>query len=789
MNVNIAQKEVQLTWNPSEFTYDGAVHQPEAIPEGVLDGDDVIVNISGGAADAGNYTAEAVLGGSLADNYVLTGETEYAFTIQQAASTISLAVAEDLVYNGAAQALVDYVEFEGGTLLFSLDGENWSEDQPTALHAGTYTVYYKVDGGNNYTGTETTSFDIEIAQAVVGIEWGQTEFVYNGSEQAPTAAVTGLFGDDTCTATVTGAETNAGTYTAVASDLSNTDYVLSNDTDTAFTIEQKTVDFTWDETQLVYTGEEIAPNVILNGVLDGDDCTAIVNGAQTEPGTYIAQVTGLNNSNYKLGNGTSQTAFSIYKEEYVVIFDANGGSGSKIKTKIGGAYTLKTFEEYGFAAPEHQKFAGWDVEGTVYQAGDEIVISDVTLIKALWEDAKQYQTAIAFDDNKIEKTFGDDTFTNELTGAETAVSYSSSDPSVATVDENGIVTIVGAGSAVITADAAEDDAFFAASASYRVLVAKAAITPSVSITGWTEGDTANAPVVTGNDGSGDVTFAYKVSGADDNTYSDAVPETAGTYTVKAIIAESANYQGGSAEADFTIAEAAPQIQAELISSNTVSFKENIMLNFYADIDAEHAEGAYVIFSYSHYGEPKEVRVELNPNQTLRSGGKTYYVFGCPLSVAELAIDVNAKLYLADSDDAVSEQVSSVTAYCERMLERSSTNEVTKNALKALLNFGGYTQIALNLNTDKLANENYQSDVSDITAEVSGEFVKPTEKIGGVQYAGMQLVMRDAVVARYVFHVDSLEGVKFFVNGVEVTPKKSNNLYYIDADPVKAMNLS
>ena len=83
----------------------------------------------------------------------------------------------------------------------------------------------------------------------------------------------------------------------------------------------------------------------------------------------------------------------------------------------------------------------------------------------------------------------------------------------------------------------------------------APITPSVSITGWTYGSAANTPTVTGNPGNGSVLYEYKKSTDADSEYSRTVPTAAGTYTVRATIAATANYQGGTATANFTIDQA------------------------------------------------------------------------------------------------------------------------------------------------------------------------------------------------------------------------------------------
>ena len=81
-----------------------------------------------------------------------------------------------------------------------------------------------------------------------------------------------------------------------------------------------------------------------------------------------------------------------------------------------------------------------------------------------------------------------------------------------------------------------------------------AITPTVSITGWTYGSVANEPTVTGNTGNGTVTYNYKVKGTADDTYSATVPTAAGDYTVRATIAAAGHYLGNTATTDFTISK-------------------------------------------------------------------------------------------------------------------------------------------------------------------------------------------------------------------------------------------
>ena len=93
-----------------------------------------------------------------------------------------------------------------------------------------------------------------------------------------------------------------------------------------------------------------------------------------------------------------------------------------------------------------------------------------------------------------------------------------------------------------------------------VTIVKADGKASVSLSDWTYGETASKPVPTSKtNGINNVTYQYKVKGADDAIYSDTLPTNAGDYTVKATFAATDNYNEVTATADFIIAKATPAI--------------------------------------------------------------------------------------------------------------------------------------------------------------------------------------------------------------------------------------
>ncbi|MDR4932074.1 InlB B-repeat-containing protein [Segatella bryantii] len=96
-------------------------------------------------------------------DYASLGYVEKEFTIAKATPAVTAPTAvENLTYNGSAQALVNAGYTDFGTLLYSLDGQNYSEDIPTATDAGTYTIYYKVEGSDNWDAVNAATVEVTI---------------------------------------------------------------------------------------------------------------------------------------------------------------------------------------------------------------------------------------------------------------------------------------------------------------------------------------------------------------------------------------------------------------------------------------------------------------------------------------------------------------------------------------------------------------------------------------------------------------------------------------------------
>ena len=104
----------------------------------------------------------------------------------------------------------------------------------------------------------------------------------------------------------------------------------------------------------------------------------------------------------------------------------------------------------------------------------------------------------------------------------------------------------------------------------NVEIAKASNSLTVDIDNWTYGDTAKTPYVTGDHTNGAI-CEYQKQGTD--VWSTTVPTDAGSYTVKATVAESENYQAAEAFADFTISPQSIHTANVIISKESYDMDE------------------------------------------------------------------------------------------------------------------------------------------------------------------------------------------------------------------------
>ncbi|MCD7728288.1 MAG: Ig-like domain-containing protein [Clostridia bacterium] len=372
-----------------------------------------------------------------------------------------------LVYDGSAKTvkITATVDVGGITLYYSTDGVTWTTAKPA--NAGTY--YFAIDIAGNDSMTAATKFTdgswtfTITRQTVTNPEEDTQTYVYSG---------------DSCVYTLTGstlysisnnAKIEAGTYTVTVTLNDKTNYAWADDTDGdgiityTFVILPQTVQTpTADSTSYVYSGS------VLTYIIADNDNYTVSGGSQRNADTYYVTVSLLNKNNYCWSDGSTEDLvfeFVIEKAQANLVVenltveygedidfawtaDSDTGevtvvyylNGSQTEILSAGVYSAIVT----IAETDNYNSATVNVTVTVNKASQETVEAVAVMYSSAEEIRKGESYAISL--SGLQVTDG-------------TITYTSSDESVATVSEDGTVTIVGIGTYTITVTLTGDSCY------------------------------------------------------------------------------------------------------------------------------------------------------------------------------------------------------------------------------------------------------------------------------------------------------------------------------------------
>lgn len=285
---------------------------------------------------------------------IITGIGNYEGTLNQEFAIVGTGKLEivctnmqQLTYNGKSQ-LPEYTVKCGSDVITdatievkykTLAGGTYETGSPT--HKGTYWIQFvaKKDG---YEDSNAKEVQVTINQKEITVTWENLNFVYNKTEQCPTAKSTDLENDGT-TLIVTGKQTNAGNYTANAIVYGEyaANYTIKSGESSSFTIKplglslnNYSIEKSYDSTTRTWGSiqDYISKQLSLNGVLSGDTVSLLIKGMNDGTFGYGSDtsITGINN-NDKTGI-TSYT--NVVGSTYLVTVALTGSSAIN--------YTLRT---------------------------------------------------------------------------------------------------------------------------------------------------------------------------------------------------------------------------------------------------------------------------------------------------------------------------------------------------------------------------------------------------------------------------------------------------------------
>ncbi len=232
--LTISKKEVSLSWGTASWTYDKSAHTPTCTAGSLCSGDTCTVTVTGSGTNVGSFTATAsTLSNS---NYKLPSANTKSCSINAKEVSLSWGTAS-WTYDKSAHTPTCTAGSlcSGDTCTVTVTG--------SGTNVGSFTATASTLSNSNYKLPSANTKSCSITAKEVSLTWGSTtSWDYDGSSHVPTCTAGSLCTGDSCSVTVTGAQTNAGSHTATASSLSNSNYKLPTSGLTkGFTINKVTV--------------------------------------------------------------------------------------------------------------------------------------------------------------------------------------------------------------------------------------------------------------------------------------------------------------------------------------------------------------------------------------------------------------------------------------------------------------------------------------------------------------------------------------------------------------------
>ncbi len=187
---------------------------------------------------------------------------------------------------------------------------------------------------------------------------------------------------------------------------------------------------------------------------------------------------------------------------------------------------------------------------------------------------------------------------------------------------------------------------------------------------------------------------------------------------------------------------------------SISLDGDIGVNFYMELSDAVAQSstAKMHFTIPKDGEPDTQEIKVSEARTVKSGDKTYHVFKCQVAAKEMTSDIKAQIIDGEKQGTVFTY--SVKDYADYLLAHTDDSaEFAKAAplVKALLNYGAYSQIHFDKNPGKLANDKL-TEAEKALGTISIDIAEPV--IGklpeGTTFAGATLSLKSETTLSLYF---------------------------------------
>ena len=206
-----------------------------------------------------------------------------------------------------------------------------------------------------------------------------------------------------------------------------------------------------------------------------------------------------------------------------------------------------------------------------------------------------------------------------------------------------------------------------------------------------------------------------------------------------------------------------------VVGHSISLDGDIGVNFYMELskDVAYSVNAYMHFTIPSGSITTEEDVYVKDARKASSGGKDYYVFKCRVAAKEMTSVIKAQII--NGGNSGREYTYSVKEYADYLLSHTGENEEWDKAVplvKAMLNYGAYSQVYFDQNPEELANAGLtdeQKALGEVSINVADPMVKDLPE--GTTFEGATLSLRSKTTLSLYF--TSSETLKFDCGGYTV----------------------
>ncbi len=234
-----------------------------------------------------------------------------------------------------------------------------------------------------------------------------------------------------------------------------------------------------------------------------------------------------------------------------------------------------------------------------------------------------------------------------------------------------------------------------------------------------------------------------------------------------------------------------------VVGHSLSLAGDIGVNFYMELDSAiaNSDTAYLHFvipTNEQQFDTKDILVKNADTKFDAAANKTYYIFKCDVAAKEISSEITAQII--DGEKKSDVHPYSVREYAEYLLTHTSDNTEFAAAaplVKAMLNYGAYSQLYFDRNEGALANQSLTTAEKQLGVITAGDINKNSEANlpDDVTFTGATLSLKSKTTLSLYFKSKENRPLNLTCGGMTTETQTINDEQVIRIRDIAAKKLS